>query len=147
MSEPDGGDAAPGVAALVANALRGIAGTLEASTRPPIGVGIDVEDAARWRGDGIRLDALFTVDELAYCHTKADPALHLAGFWCMKEAVFKAVSGRLAISLRDVCVSHRSDGAPRIELRGQDAGTNDRILVSVSHSPTVAVAIALFFGK
>lgn len=112
--------------------------------RPPLGVGIDIEDVERWRKSDIRWDALFTDAERAYCRSKADPALHFAGFWCLKEAVFKAAGGSLNISLRDVLISHHADGAPRVELRGQDVKLNDRVLVSLSHSPTSVVAIAVF---
>jgi len=114
------------------------------SGRVPLGVGIDIEDVARWRKPNIRWQALFTEDELAYCRGKGDPALHFAGFWCLKEAVFKAAGSALDITLRDIIITHRADGTPRIELRGQDESLDDRLLVSVSHSPNSAVAIAIF---
>ena len=114
--------------------------------RFPLGVGIDIEEVARWREPSIRWSALFTDDELAYCRGKGVPALHFAGYWCLKEAVFKAVGGSMSISLRDVTISHRVDGAPRVIIRGQDAEVSDRLLVSVSHSPTTAVAVAVLLS-
>jgi len=106
-----------------------------------LGVGIDIESVDRWRSPGLRLESLFSTSELEYCRSRSDPAVHLAGFWCAKEAVFKAVSQHLSVSLRDIVITHRVDGSLVVEIKGR---ASPRVLVSISHTRKTAAAVALF---
>lgn len=107
-------------------------------------VGIDLEEVLRWEG-ALRLDALFTPAEREYCEAKARPARHYAGLWCAKEAAFKALSGQVRVNLRELEVIHLPDGAPCIQfLRPVPAGVAERLSISVTHTPTLAAAVAIY---
>lgn len=113
-------------------------------TEPP-GIGVDVETIARWRDPALRLEALFAAAELRHAADTDDPARHLAGTWCAKEAVFKALScwvsaGRAPrVSLRDIAIERLPDGRPEVVLSRPWTGT---IRVSISHTRDLAVAVA-----
>lgn len=107
-------------------------------------VGIDLEEVVRWEGP-LRLDALFTPAEREYCEGKARPARHYAGLWCAKEAAFKALSGHVTVNLRELEVFHLPDGSPGIRfLNGVPGEAAERLNVSITHTPTLATAIALY---
>ena len=110
-----------------------------------LGVGVDVEDHERWRDSGLRVSALFTRTELAWCRARADLPAQLAGTWCAKEATVKAVSGHLRLSLRDVEVVRDELGRPGVRLLPhglQDHGRHVRI--SISRTGHVSLAVALY---
>lgn len=94
------------------------------------GVGVDIEAVSRFT-DPPR--SLFTDGEWAHAGGRADS---LAGIWCAKEAVVKAVSRWRAIHVRDVEVMWEAD-RPCVLLSGF------RIEVSISHTWDQAMAVAL----
>lgn len=106
------------------------------------GIGVDVEDVRRWRTPP-RTNA-FSVAEWEHCHRYADPAPSLAGRWCAKEAVVKAMSTWLVLGPRDIEVQAAPGGMPIVKLgprvADQWAGS---IQVSIAHSDSVAVAVAV----
>ncbi|KAF8312438.1 fatty acid synthase, partial [Clavulina sp. PMI_390] len=92
----------------------------------------------------------YTAAEVAYCQKQPNPAASFAARWVGKEAVFKSlgVAGKgAAASLRDIEILPDSAGVPQVTLHG-DALTAasgkgiKKILVSLSHSETVAIAFA-----
>lgn len=110
----------------------------------PRGIGVDVEEVGRWREPGrIRPEAVFAPEELVHAEAGADRAERYAGLWCAKEAVFKAVAPQAAVSLRDIVILHDPDGAPRATVRGFEEVFAGRLLVSVSHTPLHAAAVAV----
>jgi len=61
-----------------------------------VGVGVDIESISRFRkkiseSPNIFFSKVFTERELEYCHSKIDPAPHLAARYTGKEAVIKAI--------------------------------------------------------
>jgi holo-[acyl-carrier protein] synthase len=132
----------PDLAGTVAAALEALVGP---STGTGLGLGVDVEHHDRWRDPGLRVDALFTPDELARCRTMADVPAQLAGTWCAKEAALKALAGRLRLSLRDVEVVRDHLGRPGIRLRPPDLRHHgDRVRISISRTADVSVAVAVY---
>ena len=120
-----------------------------------LGIGTDVVEVERLRaalerhGDRF-LEKAFTEAEARYCGSQADPAVHFAGRFAAKEAVLKALRTGWGggVSFRDVEVI--SEGrAPEVALRGRAAevaremGAAAPVLLSISHSRSVAVAVAL----
>src|SRR3954467_45890 len=80
----------------------------------------------------------FTDGERAYASGKARPAQHLAARFCAKEAVAKAL--RLeAWSWQDIEVVE----GPDVVLHGALAGLDTGIDVSLTHSRTMAGAVAV----
>lgn len=124
-----------------------------------IGVGIDVVDVARverilGRKGRRALDRLLTDAERAYCLGQAEPARHVAARLAAKEAAFKAfhsAGARRMISWREIEVQRQSQGEPSLLLhrRAQQCAADlrlARLLVSLSHSHTQAVAIVLLLA-
>jgi holo-[acyl-carrier protein] synthase len=121
-----------------------------------VGLGVDLVEIARVRrlieARGERAIArLFTEGERAYAHYRVDPAPHLAARIAAKEAALKALSGNdlaRAIGWRELEVFARDDGGPvlrlhgRAERRATELGVS-RILVTISHTDTVAVAVVV----
>lgn len=109
------------------------------------GIGVDVEEHTRWRGDDLRLDALFTEAERARCEALDDPGAQLAGLWCAKEAVFKAVSPYLRLTLRDIEVVHDPAGRPAVRfLRPELRQHEERLRLSISRTVGISVAVAVY---
>lgn len=90
-------------------------------------------------------ERLFTEAELSYARGKARPAQHLAGRFCAKEAVAKALDLR-AWAFRDVEVVATA-GAPEVRLSGAAAARaaelGVRARVSITHTNTTAGAAAV----
>ncbi|MCC6550598.1 MAG: holo-ACP synthase [Ignavibacteriaceae bacterium] len=118
-----------------------------------IGVGTDVIEISRIRdsiekfGDRF-ISKIFTEAEIAYCSSKADPALHYSGRFAVKEAVVKALSHvyKGAFIFPEIEVLNESDGIPKVFLKGRLEGvlTGKMVIhVSLSHSLTVASGIAV----
>ena len=118
-----------------------------------IGIGIDVVEIERFRTSLLRTpsmrERLFTVSELDYVSTKADPVPSLAARFAAREAAMKAMGlGLGAFEFHDVSVERVASGAPSLvvvgraaELAGERGVT--RWHLSVSHSELVAVAYVI----
>lgn len=111
-----------------------------AAAQGPRGVGVDVEDVARWR-EPRRLTDLFTPDERARAERSRDPAPHYAGWWAAREAAVKALRAE-GIGVRQVSVVHDDEGRPRLVIDGRPE-LAARCDLSISHSATTAVAVVV----
>lgn len=93
-------------------------------------VGVDIEEVRRFEQVNRRL---FTAGEWEHCAGRADS---LAGVWCAKEAVVKAVSRWRAIHVREVEIAF--DGArPVVRIPGM------QVEISISHTAQYATAVAI----
>src|SRR5690349_7240336 len=107
-----------------------------------MGVGLDLLEIDRLEAVLARRPTLaarlFTEAERAYAAERARPAQHLAARFCAKEAVAKAL--RLeAWSWQDIEVVE----GPDVVLHGALAGRDAQIDVSLTHSRTMAGAVAI----
>ncbi len=103
-------------------------------------IGIDTEEVARFEldRDNAFIISTFTSEEINYAFTKTKPAMHLAGIFCAKEATVKAFGNKdVTISLKDVSISYRNNGAPIARV------WNIPVQISLSHTKETAIAIAL----
>ena len=119
-----------------------------------IGIGADVIEVDRIRGvlerQGDRfLERVFTAEERAYCFGMKHPHKHLAARFAAKEAVSKCFTTGIGAELgwKSVSVYHGERHQPLVRLddKGelllkQVGGTH--ILLSLSHTDTVAMAVA-----
>ncbi|HCR52248.1 TPA: hypothetical protein DIV48_01200 [Candidatus Kaiserbacteria bacterium] len=108
-----------------------------------LGIGVDVTDIKRFRDQKMRRNARFIVNtfteiEREYCYAYKDYAPHLAGAYAAKEAVRK-VYGDTPILFLEIEVRHHASGKPEIWIKGKRSRT---FLISISHSATVAIAVA-----
>jgi holo-[acyl-carrier protein] synthase len=127
-------------------------------TLPPggvlLGLGCDVIEVERIRGvlerQGERfLQRVFTDEERAYCIGRKFAHRHLAARFAAKEAVSKAFTTGIGAELgwKSVSIYHGSRQQPlvRLDEKGRallaQVGATD-VLVSLSHSDTVAMATA-----
>lgn len=115
-------------------------------------VGIDIEDVKRFNSlirNKRFLDRVFTNEEKAYCRSKRNQAQHFAVRFAAKEAVWKAINDRLPqqglhISHLDIGLKNNISGKPEVVLRGPLFHLSKRISVSLSHTHSCVVAVALF---
>jgi holo-[acyl-carrier protein] synthase len=119
-----------------------------------LGLGCDVIEVARVKGvverQGDRfLQRLFTDEERAYCFGKAHPYPHLAARFAAKEAVSKCFTTGIGAELgwKSASIHHGLRQEPLVVLdeKGEallrQLGAT-RVLVSLSHTDTVAMAVA-----
>lgn len=121
-----------------------------------VGVGVDLVEVPRIekmlaeRGSHV-FERLLTPAERAYCESMARPAEHVAVRLAAKEAVYKALQGSEAargIGWRDTEVVRSPDGRPEAILSGRAAARAAelgvrRVLLSLSHTHTTAIAVAV----
>ena len=113
-------------------------------------LGIDIEDVthvAKLIGT-TKIVRLFTAREIEYLENKKWAHATLCGFYCAKEAFFKAiVTGVLMSHLHDIEVLHDDNGAPYFVLApafAKELGLKDsQIALSISHTKTAAVAVCV----
>lgn len=111
-------------------------------------VGVDIELISRFEQCNEKvLHRVFTDSEREYCFSHKNFAQHLAGMWCAKEAVIKALEDR-SIDYIDIVISHRENGAPYVvltdTLRDKLPKINaTEIHLSISHDSTHATAVCL----
>ena len=120
---------------------------------PPLGVGLDLVDVARFATVLARrpslADRLFTPAERAYAGTLANPVPSLAARFAAKEAVMKALGvGLGAFAFAEVEVRREPGGEPHLVLCGRAAQlASERSvtswLVSLTHTSTAAAAVVL----
>lgn len=111
------------------------------------GVGTDIIEVSRIRESlarhpGFR-DRVLTPAEREICSSGGDPAERVAGRFAAKEAVAKAL-GR-SLSWQDVEILSDERGCPVVGLRGKalEVAAGRKVLVSISHCHSHAVAYAV----
>ncbi len=119
-----------------------------------IKVGTDIMEIERFRKVLQRRsrlkEKLFTLDEVAYCESKADPAPHFAARFCAKEAFSKALgTGVSMFSMSEVEVLRNEKGKPGLKLAGRAKKAAESFAVtgmdlSMSHSDLFAIAVVVF---
>jgi len=119
------------------------------------GIGVDIVEIERFRRAVERrgrrfLEKIFTEEEMKYCFSMKDPYPHLAGRFCVKEAVLKSLGLGIGmgVKLKDIIVCLDKSGKPYINAgdslrRFMNGIPGSRILVSISHSGEYAVAVAI----
>jgi holo-[acyl-carrier protein] synthase len=116
------------------------------------GVGLDAVEIARIAQVCARqprfVERVLTPAERAYCLSRrANPVQHIAGRWCAKEAIAKAV-GR-PLRWQEVEILPDAHGKPVVHLHGVSAQVvaEGQLLVSITHTRTLAQAIALWVAN
>lgn len=126
---------------------------------PVLGVGVDLVENARMQSALARWGKafkkkVFLPAEQAYCAGRPEPWRHYAGRFAIKEAVSKAFGTGISEHLGWLDIEVRRDpdsGAPSVRLSpkgGRLARRRgvERVLVSLSHTRSYAVAQALLVG-
>jgi len=111
-----------------------------------VGIGVDIIEISRFkrlasRKNSIFLKKIFTQKELKYCFAKKNPAGSLAARFAAKEAVIKATSRFMAISMNEIEIVNNKNNAPIAIIHNKKMKAN--ISVSMSHSKDHAIAFAI----
>ncbi|KAF8206176.1 fatty acid synthase [Mycena galopus ATCC 62051] len=116
-----------------------------------IGVGVDQElISAVPSSNPTFVTRNFTPQEIAYCRAQPSECSSFAARWAGKEAVFKSLgvkSKGAAASMLDIEILNDGNGVPQVKLHGDAKAAADgkgvtKVLLSLSHSETVAIAFA-----
>lgn len=110
----------------------------------PMGLGIDILEIKRFDSFGKNRNSRFVLNnyskkEIDYCFSFKNPAPRLAGTFAAKEAVFKAL-GQNNILLSLVEIRRNKSGQPEVWIKNR---RKKSILLSISHSAKIAIAIAI----
>ena len=120
-----------------------------------IGCGVDVVELSRFRaalgrGGKAFVKRVFTPQETAYAkERKRTSLLHLAARFAAKEAVIKALSQiapQQVLAMRQIEIHNDAFGRPHVKLHHR-LGLEVKALVSLSHTPLIAVASAIAFRR
>ncbi len=113
-------------------------------------IGIDIIEISRIEnlmGEKF-YDKVFTQEEISYISFKNYAPQTVAGLFCAKEAVLKALGCGIGngVGLKQVEIAHDSFGKPLVNLQGKAQELAQKmgglVHVSISHSSQTAVAIA-----
>ncbi len=91
------------------------------------------------------LERVFTKSEISYCYEKKNPYLSLAVRFAAKEAMIKAISSEISVSLTDIEIISSANGKPDMKVKGRldkflrDKGVK-KIAVSLSHEKEYGIA-------
>ncbi len=114
-------------------------------------VGVDIEEVHRFKAlirNARFMKRVFTAKEIRYCNSKKNKLQHFAARFAAKEAVWKALSERLAkskthLSHADIGVENDLSGKPRVTLPRKLSTLSKKISLSLSHTRSTVVAVAL----
>lgn len=119
-----------------------------------VGVGIDMIEVDRImdkisKDQGFR-EKIFSLQEIEFCKSKANPGENYAARFAGKEAFLKATGQGLALgyNLSDIEIASDENGKPSLVLNGSFkrlAAENawNKIHISLSHLKTVACAVVV----
>jgi holo-[acyl-carrier protein] synthase len=119
-----------------------------------LGLGCDIIEVARIRGvcerQGERfLARVFTDEERTYCSGMTHPHKHLAARFAAKEAVSKCFTTGIGaeLSWKSISIYHGERRQPLVRLDEKGAALlrhmgATQVLVSLSHTETLAMAVA-----
>ena len=93
------------------------------------------------------IEKVFSMDEIKYCrvNNEKQTALHFAGRFAAKEAIYKSVSGSSikVDSWLDIEIINKDKklSKPFVRIKGE---SNENIDVSISHESEYAIAMAIY---
>ena len=109
---------------------------------------IEVERIEKNLQNSSFLQKILTKQEIEYTSQFKDKSAHIAGFFCAKEAVMKALEECQNIAFKDIEVCHLDTGKPYVKLYGKakqvfDSKNCQTIEISISQTKTVATAVCV----
>lgn len=120
---------------------------------PLLGLGHDILELDRIESSFQRygeklLDRILTEKEKAYCLKHTDPLPHIAGRFCAKEAIAKALGTGIGKELawHDLEILNDGKGKPVVFISesAKKQFQNPHLLISISHSKTYVSSVALW---
>ncbi len=110
-------------------------------------IGIDIEKVERfasWTEN--KLKRVFSMAEIEYAFKYPQPLDHICGFYCVREALVKALN-KNDLVFNKISILHENSGKPYIEINDYMAKICKEyniktIEISISHTSEYAVAVA-----
>ena len=102
-----------------------------------------INDVLKRHGERFK-NKTYTLTEIDYCQSKANPEIHYSGRFAAKESIQKAIysSGHKdIIPLNMIEIISGEDGEPIVQLLSAIPG---QCKVSISHTADTAIAFALY---
>ena len=107
-------------------------------------IGIDILEVERMRkkleNNSNFIKSFLHESEVEYVNKFKDSTERVCGFFCLKEAVIKAFDGKL--SFKDIEIHHSENGKPFVKIL-KPGFESSMVEVSISHTKTIAVAVAI----
>ncbi len=100
-------------------------------------IGIDIERNDRFLGwDEKKLKRIFTPAEIEYALKQGNPARHFCGFFCVKEALVKALNNQ-SIEYKKIEILHTDTNKPYIKISSyvQSLLNNEKLNKNFKISP------------
>ena len=111
-------------------------------------VGLDIQDihslpsaSDYWEHEFYR--GIFGKTEIAYALLQSEPRIHLAGFWCAKEALRKCDSSLSKVDMASITVAHDEGGRPFLLWQRADCTSTLPHALSISHTGDLASAVVI----
>lgn len=96
------------------------------------------------------ISRLFSSKEALYCQKFKDPHIHLAGRFCAKEAISKALGCGFGkeLSFKDIEIENDLRGKPTVKFskKANHHFGNPKIEISISHCNDYATATAIWYS-
>ncbi|MGN0748152.1 MAG: holo-ACP synthase [Christensenellales bacterium] len=109
-------------------------------------IGIDTLEIERINDDEKFLQKILTKNEIDYINNFKNKKERIAGFFCAKEAVFKALDMENLIH-QEIEIRHKHNGRPYVQLSGKTKEMFEKkyreIDISISHSKTISTAVCI----
>ena len=128
-----------------------IAPSARTLTGPPmegVQVGLDIENVKSlpvtsdyWEHEFYR--GIFGKSEIAYAVLEQEPRIHLAGFWCAKEALRKCDPSFAAAGFETTVVEHEASGRPYLVWQSSTGNVRLPHALSLSHTGELATAVVV----
>ncbi len=113
-------------------------------------VGIDILEIDRVKETKTFMTKVFTQTELDYINKFYAKKERIAGHFCAKEAVLKAID-YISTNYQEIEIIHSHNGRPLVNFYGETkkyyAKNYTDIDISISHSKTIATAICIVESK
>lgn len=112
-------------------------------------IGIDIIDIKRIKKlikNKKFIERVFNKEEIKYCENKKNKEQNYSARFAAKEAVWKALSGKYSLSLKDIVIKNIQNGKPQVIINYKKLN-NLKIEVSLSHTKEYAVAVAILLNK
>ena len=111
-------------------------------------IGVDIEEIERFNSwSKENFERIFSSVEIEYANSKAKPLEHFCGFYCVREALIKALNKKDLV-LNKMVIEHDKNGKPYFlnneYLSNIMKDYNiDSIEISISHSRNYSVGVVL----
>lgn len=113
-------------------------------------IGIDIIETERVNDTKPFLNKVFTSIEIDYINKFSEKKERIAGHFCAKEAIFKALD-LINMNYKEIEIIHSQTGRPLVNFYGKTkefyAENYSDIDISISHSKTIATAICIVEQK